>query len=119
MSLIQEKIRQVQKAEGLSDNEFANLSHIPLATIRGDNLELSASQLVLLVNSPRFRKYTLWLLNDNYLDDLETQQDDNFLLDIRDFTSNYLKEDAKEQCLTLTKMYFEKHKEVYFLEDPL
>ncbi|EPL3847604.1 helix-turn-helix domain-containing protein [Klebsiella aerogenes] len=61
------KLREIRKAEGLTQKQFSDLSGISLGTIK--NYESGQHQAGIqtvekLINVLRFQRYTLWLMTD-------------------------------------------------------
>lgn len=59
------KLKQIRKAESLTQADFSNLAGIALSTVKnyergGQDVGLSVIDKV--INHPRFKKYTLWLM---------------------------------------------------------
>jgi transcriptional regulator with XRE-family HTH domain len=64
-TIFSEKIRLIRKEEGLTQPEFAELTGISLNTIKNFEVkgrEITSSNLHLITNHPRFKKYALWLM---------------------------------------------------------
>ncbi len=64
------KLRQIRKAEGLTQKQFADITGLSLATIRNyesgqKNARAKIVEAVLQVD--RFEKYMLWLIKDKTL----------------------------------------------------
>ncbi|EFF0477532.1 helix-turn-helix transcriptional regulator [Escherichia coli] len=61
------KLREIRKAEGLTQKQFSDLSGISLGTIK--NYETGQHQAGIqtverIINVMQFQKYTLWLMTD-------------------------------------------------------
>lgn len=62
-----EKIRAIRKAEGLTQVKFCEISGLALSTLKnyeGGHAEPGLGSILQLTKSPRFEKYTLWLMTD-------------------------------------------------------
>lgn len=66
-SEIGEKIRSIREAEGLSRDEFEQLTGIPAGNTKryetGRIKSIGSDFLVKITQHPRFTKYTLWLMS--------------------------------------------------------
>lgn len=65
---IHEKIKVIRQAEGLTQNELADLSGLSYSTINklvaGINADMKTKTLQKIAGIPNFKKYVLWLLTD-------------------------------------------------------
>ena len=62
-----EKLRQIRKAEGITQKVFAELTGLALGTIKSYEAghQSARSEIVeRVVSVPKFEKYTLWLMTD-------------------------------------------------------
>lgn len=65
-----EKLRQIRKAEGLTQKQFADITGLSLAAIRNyESGQKSARAKIVetVLQVDRFEKYMLWLLKDKTL----------------------------------------------------
>lgn len=65
-----EKLRQIRKAEGLTQRQFADITGLSLAAIRNyESGQKSARAKIVetVLQVDRFEKYMLWLLKDKTL----------------------------------------------------
>ncbi|EOU1316521.1 helix-turn-helix domain-containing protein [Klebsiella quasipneumoniae] len=61
------KLRAIRKAEGLTQAKFCEISGIALGTVKnyeGGHQEPGITVIMQITNTPRFEKYTLWLMTD-------------------------------------------------------
>ena len=61
------RLKEVRKAEGLSQLAFGEMTAIPLDTIKGyesrsKQKQVSSATLMKVTNHPEFEKYALWLM---------------------------------------------------------
>ncbi|ATJ83691.1 helix-turn-helix domain-containing protein [Halomonas beimenensis] len=69
-SVIGEKIRALREAEGMGRQEFSDLTGIPKNTlIRLEQGKNSPSGKVLMQVTNTFPQYTMWLMNDQVIED--------------------------------------------------
>ncbi|EEQ6690763.1 helix-turn-helix transcriptional regulator [Escherichia coli] len=65
-----EKLRQIRKAEGLTQKQFAEITGLSLATVRNyESGQKSARAKIVesVLQADRFEKYMFWLLKDKTL----------------------------------------------------
>ena len=69
MKPLNEKIKLLRKAEGLSQREFGTLAGISQSVVghfeSGKQKSLGSEHLLKITSHPRFNKYTMWLLTEN------------------------------------------------------
>ncbi|WP_338511354.1 helix-turn-helix transcriptional regulator [Erwinia aphidicola] len=62
------KIRELRDSEGLTREEFSNLTGVAAATLKqyesGRRESISSEILLKITQHPRFQKYALWLMTD-------------------------------------------------------
>ncbi|WP_435954088.1 helix-turn-helix domain-containing protein [Dryocola sp. BD626] len=62
------KLREIREAEGLTRGEMAELTKIPVPTMKryetGRISKIGSDTLTRFTMHPRFKKYTLWLMAD-------------------------------------------------------
>lgn len=66
-SSLSEKLKEIRKAESLSQTEFCEITGISISTIKKYEtgiLEPGGGTLMKITNNPRFKKYTMWLMAD-------------------------------------------------------
>ena len=62
------KLRQIRKAEGLTQKQFADITGLSLATIRNyESGQKNARAKIVEAVLHRFEKYMLWLIKDKTL----------------------------------------------------
>ena len=64
---ISEKLRAIRKAEGLTQKKFCELSGLALSSLKiyeGGHKEPGLQIVKQVVNTPLFKKYTLWIMTD-------------------------------------------------------
>lgn len=62
-----DKIKAIRKAEGLTQQKFCEISGIALSTLKnyeGGHREPGLQVMLQITNTPKFLKYTLWLMTD-------------------------------------------------------
>lgn len=62
-----EKLRQIRKAEGLTQKSFSELTGLAIGTIKSyeSGHQFARSEIVeRVIDIPKFEKYTLWLMTD-------------------------------------------------------
>ncbi|WP_134333629.1 DNA-binding transcriptional regulator [Pseudomonas sp. LAIL14HWK12:I2] len=62
-----EKLKAIRRSEGLTQSEFCALVGLSISTYKkyeASMFEMGFGALSSVVNHPRFRKYTLWLMID-------------------------------------------------------
>ncbi|EJD6708527.1 helix-turn-helix domain-containing protein [Serratia marcescens] len=62
-----DKIKAIRKAEGLTQQKFCEISGIALSTLKnyeGGHREPGLQVVLQITNTPKFLKYTLWLMTD-------------------------------------------------------
>lgn len=62
-----QKLRQIRKAEGLTQSSFSEMIGIALSTVKNyesGQREVGLAILDVVLKHPRFEKYTLWLMTD-------------------------------------------------------
>ncbi|WP_426762358.1 helix-turn-helix domain-containing protein [Hafnia paralvei] len=66
--VIGKKLRDIREAEGLTREELADITGIPVATMKryetGRIANVGSDTLTKFTQNPRFSKYTLWLMTD-------------------------------------------------------
>ena len=100
------KIKLLRKTEKLKQVEFSDLTGVPLGVIKavdiGRQKTITASNLIKIINHPRFKKYSLWLTSED-LEITEKSAADVTTDDIlREIES--LPADIKIQAETMAKM---------------
>lgn len=66
-SNLSEKLKEIRKAESLSQAEFCEITGVSISTIKKYEtgiLEPGGGTLMKITNNPRFKKYTMWLMTD-------------------------------------------------------
>ncbi|EPJ1886396.1 helix-turn-helix domain-containing protein [Enterobacter asburiae] len=64
---ISEKLREIRKAEGLTQKKFCEISGIALSSLKnyeGGHKDPGIQIVTQVLNTPLFQKYTLWLMTD-------------------------------------------------------
>ncbi|HDS3242290.1 TPA: helix-turn-helix transcriptional regulator [Klebsiella aerogenes] len=64
---IGQKLKAVRKAEGLTQKKFSEISGIALGTLKnyeGGYKDPGIQVVSQVVNTPLFKKYTLWIMTD-------------------------------------------------------
>lgn len=62
-----QKLKSIRKSEGLTQAAFAEITGVPLGTVKHyERGQVSAGLKVIepVIANPRFQKYTLWLMTD-------------------------------------------------------
>lgn len=63
-----EKLRLIREAEGLSRDEFEQLTGVPAGNTKryetGRTKSIGSEFLIMITQHPRFTKYALWLMTD-------------------------------------------------------
>jgi transcriptional regulator with XRE-family HTH domain len=62
-----QKLRQIRKAEGLTQSSFSEMIGIALSTVKNyesGQREAGLAIIDVILKHPRFEKYTLWLMTD-------------------------------------------------------
>ncbi|HAT2782708.1 TPA: helix-turn-helix transcriptional regulator [Citrobacter koseri] len=62
---ISEKLRAIRKAEGLTQKKFCEISGLALSSLKnyeGGHKEPGIQIVTQIVNTPSFKKYTLWIM---------------------------------------------------------
>lgn len=63
-----EKLRLIREAEGLSRDEFEQITGVPAGNTKryetGRTKSIGSEFLMMITQHPRFTKYTLWLMTD-------------------------------------------------------
>lgn len=65
---IGQKLKAIRKAEGFTQKKFSEMSGLALGTIKnyeGGYKEPGIQVVSQVVNTPQFKKYTLWLMTDD------------------------------------------------------
>ena len=100
------KIQLLRKHENLKQTELSSLTGVPLGVIKkidsGKQATITATNLLKIINSPRLKKYSMWLTAD----DIETADvsaaeitTDHILREIESLPA-----DIKLQAETMAKM---------------
>ncbi|TLU69571.1 helix-turn-helix transcriptional regulator [Enterobacter sp. MF024] len=70
---IGKKLREIREAEGLTREELAEITGIPVATMKryetGRIANIGSDTLTKYTQHPRFMKYSLWLMTDQIAPD--------------------------------------------------
>ena len=64
---ISKKIKAIRQAEDLTQVKFCEITGIALSTLKnyeGGHSEPNLNNILQVTSSPRFEKYTLWLMTD-------------------------------------------------------
>lgn len=64
---ISEKLKAIRIAEGLTQKKFCEMSGVALSSLKnyeGGHKDPGIQIVSLVVNTPQFEKYTLWLMTD-------------------------------------------------------
>ncbi|EFB1942680.1 helix-turn-helix transcriptional regulator [Escherichia coli] len=62
-----QKLRAIRKAEGLTQAKFCELTGLAISTLKnyeGEHREPGIQIVTQIVNTPLFKKYTLWIMTD-------------------------------------------------------
>lgn len=100
------KIQLLRKTEKLKQAELSSLTGVPLGVIKkidsGKQSTITATNLLKIINCPRFKKYSMWLTADEIdTTDISAAEitTDHILKEIESLPA-----DIKEQAETMAKM---------------